>query len=523
MLKPSFKEQIQGFPLKQILVIGCVNMAEPITFTSIFPYCYFMIRDFDIAKDESEISKYAGYLASAFALSQIISAILWGRAADVYGRKPILITGLLGNLISLLLLGFAKNYWVALLARCLMGLLNGNSGVVRCVIGEIAPDKRHNALAFLVLPVAWNVGGIFGPWIGGSLSHPRKVEATGIINDPSFMNSLNSKYPYALPNIVIAGVMMIGIFITVFFLKETHSTFKHDQDRGLEIKDKFLGRLGWSSPTTPMPDVDGQDNEITSLISKESTIGPNEQKGKIPWSKILKPKVMNPIISYFIMIAHYVVFNEFLPIFVSYKPAYDSNGDLMSKLPLSLVGGLGYTAEKSGVLLSVSGFFGIVVMLLIFPWMDRTFDAYSHLRFALGLFPILFFILPYVLILLPNHVDPGQPMSTFWADVFLYIFTFVRVIFASTMTSTVMVLINTNAPRKFVGVVNGLSISASACAGCITPIVWGYLMTLSQQLDAAWLSWWCLSFLTLIGFIQGFFIREDPDIEDDPERTCEYS
>ena len=59
----SFKQQIEGFPWSQIFVISCVRFAEPIAFTSLFPYVYFMVRDFGVADTEAEVSKYSGYLS----------------------------------------------------------------------------------------------------------------------------------------------------------------------------------------------------------------------------------------------------------------------------------------------------------------------------------------------------------------------------------------------------------------------------------------------------------------------------
>jgi MFS family permease len=92
---------------------------------SIFPYVYFMIKDFGVTKHEAEISVYAGMVTSAFAFAEFSSGVAWGRLSDRIGRKPVLITGLAGTALSMLIFGFAPNLPVALLARALGGLLNG--------------------------------------------------------------------------------------------------------------------------------------------------------------------------------------------------------------------------------------------------------------------------------------------------------------------------------------------------------------------------------------------------------------
>jgi MFS family permease len=92
---------------------------------SIFPYIYFMIRDFAITSSDAQISIYAGMVTSAFAFAEFSSGVPWGRLSDRIGRKPVLLTGLAGTALSMLVFGFAPNLPVALVARALGGLLNG--------------------------------------------------------------------------------------------------------------------------------------------------------------------------------------------------------------------------------------------------------------------------------------------------------------------------------------------------------------------------------------------------------------
>ena len=63
----------------------------------IFPYIYFMIKDFHITEDENKISFYAGMVTSAFTLAEFSTGFFWGRLSDRIGRKPVLLAGLLGT------------------------------------------------------------------------------------------------------------------------------------------------------------------------------------------------------------------------------------------------------------------------------------------------------------------------------------------------------------------------------------------------------------------------------------------
>lgn len=92
---------------------------------SIFPYIYFMVKSFDIASDDKQIAIYAGLVTSSFALAEFFASMIWGRLSDKVGRKPILLTGLAGTGISMLGFGLAPNFFWAVFARALGGLLNG--------------------------------------------------------------------------------------------------------------------------------------------------------------------------------------------------------------------------------------------------------------------------------------------------------------------------------------------------------------------------------------------------------------
>lgn len=81
-------------------------------------------------------------MQSAFAASQLCTAMVWGRLSDQRGRKGVIQFGLIGAMLSCIGFGFSKSFAQAIVFRCLGGALNGNVGVMRTMISEIIREKK---------------------------------------------------------------------------------------------------------------------------------------------------------------------------------------------------------------------------------------------------------------------------------------------------------------------------------------------------------------------------------------------
>lgn len=183
-----------------------------------------MVQGFHIG-NEDDASFYAGILISAFSLAEAASGMFWGSLSDRIGRKPVLLLGCCGTMLSLLIVGFSRNLTMALLGRFLGGALNGNIGVIQTMVGELVKNPSHEVRANAIIPFVWSIGTIIGPALSGTLANPVK-------NFPSAFpkGGLFDHFPWALPNIVCAGVMLFSIVLSYFFLEETHPDLRKDAD-----------------------------------------------------------------------------------------------------------------------------------------------------------------------------------------------------------------------------------------------------------------------------------------------------
>ncbi len=131
----------------QLTPTAIVRLAEPIALTSIFPYAWAQVKHFRIG-DERDASFYAGILISSFSLAEALMGMYWGGLSDRIGRKPVLLVGCIGTMLSLLIVGMAPNMWVALCGRIVGGLLNGNIGVIQTMVGELVKKPEHERESF---------------------------------------------------------------------------------------------------------------------------------------------------------------------------------------------------------------------------------------------------------------------------------------------------------------------------------------------------------------------------------------
>ena len=111
-----------------------------------------------------------GLIFGAYSVGAFFGEPFWGRLSDKYGRKPLLISTIMGNCLCYLALAFAPNIWVAFFIRLVGGLAAGNGAVVQGYIADVTPpEKRARQMSYQ--GAAWNVGLIIGPSVGGFFAH----------------------------------------------------------------------------------------------------------------------------------------------------------------------------------------------------------------------------------------------------------------------------------------------------------------------------------------------------------------
>jgi MFS family permease len=124
-----------------------------------------------------------GMLVSSFAVAQLITAPMWGRLSDAYGRRPALLVGLTASAIAYVIFGFALRLPHPLvflfLSRLVQGAGGGTVSVIQAYVADAtAPNERAKALGWL--SAATNAGVAIGPVLG-SRTHTLGPEGPGLL------------------------------------------------------------------------------------------------------------------------------------------------------------------------------------------------------------------------------------------------------------------------------------------------------------------------------------------------------
>lgn len=111
-----------------------------------------------------------GVLLAAYSAMTFLFSPILGRISDRVGRRPVLLASIIGTSIGFLIMGVADSLILLFAGRILDGITGGNISTAQAYIADVTPpEKRSSAMG--LIGAAFGLGFIFGPAIGGILSH----------------------------------------------------------------------------------------------------------------------------------------------------------------------------------------------------------------------------------------------------------------------------------------------------------------------------------------------------------------
>lgn len=131
----------------------------------IFPFlALYVTSHFDVGMTE------VGIVFAVFALSSIIGSVFGGAMTDRFGRKSMLLFGLITSALSSLAMGFINDFRLFYLVAGLVGLLSNTGGPAQqAMVADLLPEEQRSQ-GFSVIRVIANLAITIGPLIGGLLA-----------------------------------------------------------------------------------------------------------------------------------------------------------------------------------------------------------------------------------------------------------------------------------------------------------------------------------------------------------------
>lgn len=533
------KDGTTSLPFFQIAAAFVITLCEAMEVEVLFPFVVFMVEDFGFTG--SQMGFYVGLLSASFCLAQFCSAMFWGVLSDRFGRKPIMIVGLLCQGTSMFFFGLSKNFTFAIINRTMSGLGSGNVGVVKSFMTEFTVESNRG-LAFSIATTAYLVGVMFAPIIGGCLSQPA-------IKYPSlFADTIFDEHPYFLPCLIVSSVDISSAIFLAFFMTETNalhvqkklegdessasesivtsdksvnceeSGVDEEEEEDNEIFDCALFTWLWSpvgfltqyfsaqQPYIRVPSEDEITNEIDGV--QLTTVRPNNKnngnddilhKDDLQIAAILhvepsdssflqppsEPSVLSQKTVIYVTICYALVGMSYI--------IWDESMPLLLKYPKEL-GGFSFDSSAIGILMGASGVTGFFFTLYVMPPLELMYKK-GWLYEMSVLWTIPMALAPPVIGLLSRQ---GLAITLTW--VLLLVTTIVRNCLGVISFTIVIIQVNHSAPEHELGAVNGLGQTLCALGKAVGPALGGYLWGVSVSAEflfpnfilstfILWLSW----------------------------------
>lgn len=178
--------------LRRLWVLMVTAFVDMIGFALIMPLLPFFATRFGASPS------MVGVLIAIFALAQLVSAPLWGRLSDRFGRRPVLLGGQALAAGSFLMFAGADSVWLLLASRFLQGIGGGTISAAQAYVGDaVGPEERAKALGWIT--ACSSAGVMVGPAIA----------------------SLSVRYSYAAPGLIAALLALLSFLFAWRWLPES--------------------------------------------------------------------------------------------------------------------------------------------------------------------------------------------------------------------------------------------------------------------------------------------------------------
>ncbi|KAF8553971.1 MFS transporter [Imleria badia] len=410
-------------PWNQISPVFVALSTEPISSAYIFPFINQLIGELGITGDDHKIGYYVGLVESLFFATEALTTWRWSLLSDFIGRRPVILLGLLGLSVSNFAFGLSRTLGMLIISRYITGVLSGNVGVMKSMLGDIT-DHTNMARVFTMVPAIFCMGVTIAPLYGGALAKPQERWPH------IFPGEFWKMYPYFLPSFTSGCFTLLAFSVCATFMKES-----------LPSK---LGKRPPSESSTVENPVDDPPMQPVSM-----------------WTLLKTYSVLIPTANYGILGLLDIGIIVLMPLFYS--------------SPIE-IGGLGFSPPIIGTFLAIFGIVDGSVQALFGAKLIQWFGARKVFCWAVFCFYPVILLFPVMSAVVTAQGKVGP---------IIWIFMTMQLIFMVLMDISfpvVFMFVTKAAPNKqSLGSVNGLSQSFTSAARAIGPALTTSLFAFSKE------------------------------------------
>ncbi|TAL56707.1 MAG: MFS transporter [Pandoraea sp.] len=163
----SYAERNAPYWRRNLAICVFGSFTTLVSLSMLLPFLPLYVQDLGV-ESSSAIVQWSGVAFGATFFGTAVTAPLWGRLADRYGRKPMLVRAAIGMAVVMSLIGMAHSVVQLVALRLLAGLVGGYASASIVMVGTQAPRERAG-WALGVLSTGALAGNLVGPLVGGFL------------------------------------------------------------------------------------------------------------------------------------------------------------------------------------------------------------------------------------------------------------------------------------------------------------------------------------------------------------------
>jgi MFS family permease len=172
----SYAARNERYWRRNLVICVFGSFTTLVSLSMLLPFLPLYVQQLGVTSTAAVV-QWSGVAFGITFLGTAITSPIWGRLADRYGRKPMLIRAAIGMAIVMSMIGLAHNVYELVFLRLAAGLVGGFASASIVMIGTQAPPAR-SGWALGVLSTGVLSGNLIGPLIGGVLPNLIGIRGT---------------------------------------------------------------------------------------------------------------------------------------------------------------------------------------------------------------------------------------------------------------------------------------------------------------------------------------------------------